>query len=60
MHLHLHVRQGARDCHCFIVTRVVHYNDDINNAMGHDFVVSLAQGARRVIRRHHHYNFLAV
>src|SRR5436305_1142002 len=50
MHLHLHVWQGARDCHRLIMTGVVYDDYEIHNAMRHDFVVSLAQRARGVIR----------
>jgi hypothetical protein len=60
MHVDLHVWQGARDCYGFIVTGVVYNNDKVDNAMHHDFIVRLAQCTRRVIRGHHHHNFLAV
>ena len=60
MHLHLHVWQGARNRHRLVVTGVVYHDDEIDNAMRHDFIVSLAQCARGVIRRHHYHNFLAV
>jgi hypothetical protein len=52
--------QGARDGHCLIVTGVVHHDYEIDNAMGHDFIVRLAQRARSVVRGHYHHNFLAV
>ena len=58
--LHLNIWQGARDRHGFIVACVVDDNDQIDNAMRHHFIVSLTQCACRVIRGHHHYNFLAV
>jgi hypothetical protein len=42
MHFHLNVWQGARDCHGFIVAGVVYYYHQINDAMRHHFIVSLA------------------
>ena len=60
VHLNLCVRQCARNCHGLIVTSVVHHDHEIHNAMCHDFIVSLAQCARGVIRGHYYHNFLAV
>ena len=60
MHFHLHLRQRSGDGHRIVMTRVVHDDDEIDDPLGHDFVVGLAQGAGRVIRGHHDNNFLAV
>jgi hypothetical protein len=60
MHLDLHVWQRARDCHSLIVTGVVYDDYKIHYAVRHDFIISLAQCTRRVIRGHDHHNFLAV
>jgi hypothetical protein len=60
MYLYLYVWQGARDCYRFIVTGIVYDDHKIHYAVRHDFIISLAQGTRRVIRGHHHHNFLAV
>src|SRR5947208_9247966 len=60
MHFHLDVWEGACYRHRFIATCVVDDNDEIDNVMRHDFVVSLAQGARGVIGRHYYHDFLAV
>ena len=59
MHLHLHVLERARDLHRFIIARVVHHYDKIDNPLLHDFVVGPFQRARGVVGRHHHDDFLA-
>jgi hypothetical protein len=60
MYLHLHVWQGARDCYRLIVTGIVYDDYKIDYSVRHDFIISLAQCTRRVIRGHHHHNFLGV
>jgi hypothetical protein len=54
------VLQGARDCYGLIVTGIVYDDYKIHYAVRHDFIVSLTQRARGVIRGHYYHNFLAV
>ena len=60
MDLDLHTIQRAGDRHRPVLACIVHDNHEIDDAMRHYLVVSLAQGARRIIGGHHHDNFLAV
>ena len=60
MHFHLHAIQRAGDRHGFILARIIHHDDKIDNIMRHHFFVSLAQSARGVIRRHHYDDLLAI
>ena len=60
MDFDLHVRQSARHGRGFILARVVYQNDAIDDAVCHDFIISLAQSPGGVVSRHHDNNFLAV
>src|SRR4029079_773673 len=60
VYLHLHLRQRARDRYGIIVTGIVDNDNEIDDSLRHNFIVSLAQRSRRVIGGHHDNNFLTV
>ena len=59
MQLDLDLRKSARHRDRRILARVIDEDDAVDNPVGHDFVVGLAQGPGGVIRRHDDDNFLA-
>ena len=60
MHLYLHLRKRPRDGYGLIMTRIVDHDNKIDNPLRHYLLVSLTQGARSIICRHHYNNLLAV
>ena len=60
MNLNLDAIKLAGDCHCIVVAGVVDDDHEIDNPLGHHFVVGALQSARGVISGHYHHNFLAV
>jgi len=60
VHFHLNPVEGARDCHRLIPAAIVHQNDEIDQVLSHNLVVSTAQGLSRIISRHYHDDLLTV
>ena len=60
MHLHLHLGKSARDRHRFVMAGVIDQNNQIDDALGHDFVIGLPKCLRCIVCRHDNNNFPAV
>ena len=59
LHVHSRVRQGTGYRGGFVIARVIHQDDLIDDFLFHDFGVRLAQSSRGIVSRHHDHDSFA-